>query len=128
MDIVYSFAGTALLVIASLNGILMLETIGRKPKNQGFRRTHKWLGWLYAVLFALLFIAMFPRVSFLEGMAAANLWHVMSGFALLPFVVVKIIVARRYKLLYPSLQTLGFGVIYFTYLGGYIPGACTHGD
>gem|GEM_PF-2053540 len=116
MNIVYSAAGTALLSVASVNGFLMLETTGRKPTGEGFRRAHKWLGWLYVVLFAFLFIAMFPRVSFLEGMHPATLCHVVSGFSLLPLLLVKILVARRYRLLYASLSTLGFLVLYFTYM------------
>ncbi len=116
MDTLYSFVGTALLVIASVNGFLMMEATGRKSSGQGFRRAHKWLGRVYAVLFMFLFIAMFPRVSFLDGMPPFTLWHVVSGFTLLPFVIVKILIAMRYRLLFSSLHTLGFLVIYLTYM------------
>ncbi len=116
MDIVYSAMGTGLLAIAGINGLLMLETTGRKPTRGGFRRAHKWLGRLYVVVFAFLFIAMIPRVAFFEGMPPAALCHVISGLTLLPFVIAKILVRMRYKLLHASLPTLGFMVIYVTYM------------
>jgi len=116
MDMVYGVMGTGLLAIAAINGLLMLETIGRKPTRGGFRRAHKWLGRLYVVVFAFLFMAMFPRIAYLEGMPPTTLCHLISGLSLLPFVVAKVLAGMRYKQLHASLPTLGFMVIYFTYM------------
>ncbi len=124
MDMVYGALGTGLLAIAAINGLLMLETIGVKRASGGFRRAHKWLGRFYVVVFAFLFVAMFPRIAYLQGMPPAALCHLISGLTLLPFVVAKVLAGMRYKLLHASLPTLGFMVIYFTYMTIMTSGFC----
>jgi len=109
------YIGIALLVMGTINAVLMLETIGRKRQGPGYFSAHRWLGRAFALVFLGMFIFMLPRAAFLNDMPVPTLVHTLSGLTLLPLVLCKVLLAKRYRLFHATLLSFGFLIVFFCY-------------
>ncbi|MDQ1240000.1 MAG: hypothetical protein QG577_2186 [Thermodesulfobacteriota bacterium] len=109
------YISVALLIMGTINTVLMLETMGRKRQGPGYFSAHRWLGRAFAVVFLGVFIFMLPRAAFLNDMPVSALVHALSGLTLLPLVLCKVLLARRYRLFHETLPSFGFLIVFFCY-------------
>lgn len=108
--------GTALLVMAIVNAFLMLEALAAKHQGSTFFVWHRRLGAIFVIVFLGIFFLMLPRAAFLRDMPVSALTHALAGLALLPLVLCKLLVARRYRLYKAALPSLGFLIVFFCYI------------
>jgi hypothetical protein len=111
LDRLSPYLGVILMLIGIVNPILMYELLGRRAKSPSFRRVHRWLGWVFVAGFFGLFAYMLPRIAGLEKFPVFALLHAVVGLALVPFVMAKVLVARRYTAYASSMPWLGFLIL-----------------
>jgi hypothetical protein len=103
-------AGFVLVTAAAVNTVLMCETLGRRGAPGSFRVIHRWLGWVIVAGFVGFLIYMLPRAANFTAIYPHDIIHASLGFALLPAMVGKVLVVRRYKSYMGGLPTLGFAM------------------
>ncbi len=108
--------GIVLFLIGTANAVIMFEVLGRKGAPAGFRSLHRWLGRVFALGVIGFFIYMFPRAAHFGSFNAAQVCHAVLGTALVPLVVAKFLVARRYKAYWSSFPELGFVMLVVTFI------------
>jgi cytochrome c5 len=108
---------SSLAVIFVICGIgatfIMLELRGA-PKDRSINpiliKLHKVFGWIFTTIFLLLVIVMIVKVSgYQEEVSSRISFHIVLSLALIPLLLIKIIIARRYPLL--SQYLIAFGPI-----------------
>ena len=111
------FFNSSLAVVFLICGIaatfIMLELRGA-PKDRSINATliklHKIFGWIFMSIFLLLVMVMIVKVSgYKEEISSRISFHIVLSLALIPLLVVKIIIARRYPRL--SQYLIAFGPI-----------------
>ncbi len=108
-----------MLAIAGINAWLMLESFGgRTPKTASRRRAalHRWLGRTYLAVYVLLLVSMVRMALERDDLSAVEAIHGALGLALLPLLLVKILIVRRYPPLQGSLPLLGSLVLVLTFV------------
>jgi cytochrome c2 len=96
----------------------MMAVQGRdQPGNfRRYARWHKWCGWLFLLLFALMFILMLERVeNYWEETSPRIALHVTFAIALVLLLVLKVLIPRSFPKLNRYLFILGITV----YLSGF---------
>jgi len=108
--------GTALLLLAMVNAFLALEALTGERHGSKYLVWHRRIGRLFVIVFVGIFFLMLPRAAFFRDMPVSALMHSLSGFALLPLILSKILVARRYRFYSGALPSLGFLIVFFCYV------------
>lgn len=101
-------AGIVLVVAAAANIALMFEVLGRRGAPGSFRSAHRCLGRLIVAAFIGFLVYMLPRAAYFTAIYPHDIIHAALAFGLLPAMVGKVLVVRRYKSYMGSLPTLGF--------------------
>jgi hypothetical protein len=114
--VLISIVGVGLLVVGVVNAILMFEVLGGPKGAKSLREVHRWLGWIFVVVFVLFFIFMLPRAAHFGSFPVFAVLHAFVGMTLLPIVVAKPLVARRYKTYMGSMPELGFIILVGTFV------------
>jgi hypothetical protein len=89
---------------------LMLEMFGgvTPPERRARRaRLHRWLGRTFLLLYATLLASMLVRAREMTAWGPLQALHAALGLALLPLLLVKVGIARRWKPLQPFLPLVG---------------------
>ena len=108
-----------MLVLGTVNAWLMLEAFGgRTPKDASRRRAalHRWFGRTYGVMYVVLLVSMLAMAVGRAELNAVEAVHAALGLGLLPLLVVKILIARRYPPLQGALPLLGSALLVFTFV------------
>ncbi len=101
------------LVVGLIAIYTMISLQGRtKPSHPEFyRKLHKWSGWVFAVLFIFMVVAMSARMkTFWEEPSARVALHISLAITVIFLLLVKITIPRFFARLRPYLFTIGIGV------------------
>lgn len=102
-----------LIVVGAIAVLLMLRVFGTRIETAGRRRiilVHRILGWTYAALYAVVMYAMLKKLAQYKQISGMQAVHMALGTAILPLLVIKILIVRRYKRLGRLLPGLGIAV------------------
>jgi len=101
------------LVVGATAVYFMMAKMGRKEAAhpERYTRLHRWFGWIFVVLFLVLFISMLERIeSYYEESSPRITFHVVLSVALFLLILVKVSIPRFFKMLGKHLFLLGIGV------------------
>ena len=108
--------GIVLFLIGTANTVIMFEVLGRKGTPGSFRSLHRRLGNVFALGVIGFFIYMFPRAAHFGSFNPIQTVHAVLGTALVPLIVAKFLVARRYKAYWGAFPELGFIMSVVTFI------------
>jgi hypothetical protein len=122
-----TFTGIAFVILAAANVVVMLET--SRPSRRATSRSrlialHRVSGYLFVILFCIMAYSMSQRLtgSGITGDLPSYLvLHIVLVFVLVPPLLLKILVARRYKQSQSSLKALGISIFVISFLLVAIP-------
>jgi ferredoxin-NADP reductase len=122
-----SFTGIAFVTVAAANVVVMLET--SRPSHSATMRSrllalHRIGGYLFVILFCIMVYSMSRRLtgSGITGDLPTYLvLHIVLAFVLVPLLLLKILIARRYKQSRSSLKALGVTIFVISFLLVAIP-------
>jgi ferredoxin-NADP reductase len=120
-------AGVAFVTLAAANVVMMLEA--SQPSHSITTRTrliavHRASGYLFVILLCIMAYSMSQRLAGLgiTGHLPTHLvLHIVLGLVLVPLLLVKILIARRYKHSYSSLKALGITIFVISFVLVAIP-------
>lgn len=109
-----SLLGALLTAIGAAAAILMLELRGNpkdKERNQRLIKAHRVLGYLFVAIFFVMTVLMIYRAgTYQEELSPRALLHIALGLLLIPLIVTKILIVRRFKRLASHLLGLGAAI------------------
>lgn len=119
--------GLAFVTLAAINVVVMLEA--SHPSRNGTTRTrliaaHRAVGYLFIILFCIMAYGMSQRLagSGITGrMPTYLVLHIVLVLVLVPLLLVKILMARRYKQGHSSLKALGVTIFVISFVLVSIP-------
>src|SRR5579863_3661140 len=105
-------AGIIFVVLAATNVAVMMEA--RLPMREGaetsrLNAVHRIVGYLYVILFCIMFYSMSQKlagVGITGHLPTYLVFHIVLVLVLVPLLVLKIVMARRYKQSRSSLKAL----------------------
>ncbi|MCP4401209.1 MAG: hypothetical protein GY801_28415 [bacterium] len=110
-----SLLGALFTLVGAGATVLMLELRGNpkdKESNQRLVRTHRVLGYMFVVIFLIMTVLMIDKAgSYQEELSPRAILHIALGLLLVPLLIIKISIVRRFKRLGSHL--LGFGIALF---------------
>ena len=120
-------AGIAFVTLAAANVVVMLEA--SHPSRNGTTRTrliavHRAGGYLFVILFCIMAYSMSQRLagSGISGRLPTYLvLHIVLVLVLVPLLLLKILIARRYKQSHSSLKALGVTIFVISFVLVSIP-------
>src|ERR1700733_15963562 len=121
------FSGIAFVTLAAASVVVMLEA--SRPSHNVTTRSrlialHRVAGYLFVIVFCIMAYSMSQRLagSGITGDLPAYLvLHVVLVFVLVPLLLLKILIARRYKQSHSSLKALGITIFVISFLLVAIP-------
>ena len=119
--------GLAFVTLAAINVVVMLEA--SHPSRNGMMRTrliaaHRAFGFLFVILFCIMAYGTSPRLagSGITGrLPTYVVLHIVLVLVLVPLLLVKILMARRYKQSHSSLKALGVTIFVISFVLVSIP-------
>jgi ferredoxin-NADP reductase len=119
--------GIAFVILAAINVVVMLEA--SRPSRNGATRTrlissHHAVGYLFVILFCIMAYGMSQRLagSGITGRLPTHLvLHIVLVLVLVPLLLLKILMARRYKQSHSSLKALGITIFVISFVLVSIP-------
>jgi len=106
-----SILATLFVVLGAIAVALMLEMTGRlgdQADKKGLIRAHKFFGYLFLGLLAVMLIVMTRKVAGLqEEMSSRTVIHIVLALLLVPLAITKLLLARRYPRHGAKLPLLG---------------------
>ena len=120
-------AGIAFVTLAAVNVVVMLEA--SQPSRTGTTRSrlmavHRAGGYLFVILFCVMAYSMSQRLagSGITGHLPTYLvLHIVFVLVLVPLLLLKILMARRYKQSYSALKALGIAIFVISFVLVSIP-------
>lgn len=114
-QIVNAWFSVLFLVLGAVTILAMLE-FRKKPQNKVYAKltskAHKIGGYLFVALFFLMYITMIYRVStYQEEFSSRVIFHIVLSMILAPLLIMKVLIARRYKFL--TANQFAIGIIVF---------------
>lgn len=108
--------GVSLAGLGIVNTLLMFETLGRRGAPGSLRSLHRWLGRIFVFVAVAQFVYMVPRIGHIGQFSFSQTFHAVLGLTLLPMIVWKILIVRRYKSYMGILPALGFTIMVVTFV------------
>src|ERR1700683_4964195 len=116
------FSGIAFVILAAANVVVMLEE--SRPSRKVATRSrlialHRVGGYLFVILFCIMAYSMSQKLagSGITGDLPAYLvLHIVLVFVLVPSLLLKILIARRYKQSQSSLKALGITIFVISFV------------
>ena len=121
------FTGIAFVILAAANVVVMLEASRPSRKLTTRNRLvafHRVGGYLFVILFCIMAYSMSQKLSgsgITGDLPAYLVLHIALVFVLLPLLLLKILIARRYKQSHSSLKALGITIFVISFLLVAIP-------
>ena len=120
-------AGVAFVILAAANVVVMLEA--SQPSRDGTTRTrliavHRAGGYLFVILLCIMVYTMSQRLAGvgITGHLPTHLvLHLVLVVVLVPLLLLKIVIARRYKQSHSSLKALGIAIFIISFVLVSIP-------
>jgi uncharacterized membrane protein YozB (DUF420 family) len=122
-----TFNGIAFVILAAANVVVMLEASQPSRKVTTRNRLialHRVGGYLFVILFCIMAYSMSQKLtgSGITGdLPAYLILHIVLVFVLVPLLLLKILVARRYKQSHSSLKVIGITIFVISILLVAIP-------
>src|ERR1700722_418150 len=126
-EILAIVAGITFVTLAAVNMIAMLEA--SQPSRDGRTRTllitvHRVGGYLFVILFCIMAYSMSQRLAgsgITSHLPMYLVLHIVLVLVLVPLLLLKILVARRYKQSHSSLKALGIAIFVVSFVLVSIP-------
>src|ERR1700692_2896081 len=120
-------AGVAFVTLAAINVVVMLEA--SHPSRNGTARTrlialHRGGGYLFVISFCIMAYIMSQRLAgsgLTSHLPTHLVLHIVLVFVLGPLLLLKILIARRYKHSHSSLKALGITIFVASFVLVSIP-------
>lgn len=113
--LITSLFGALFTLIGAVTTLLMLELRGNprdKEQNQRLMKSHRMLGYLFIIIFILMTVLMINKAStYQEELSPRAILHITLGVLMIPLLLIKVLIVRRFKRLGSYL--LGFGIAIF---------------
>jgi len=97
--------------VGALAATVMLEIRARPKERTNARflvRAHRFFGYLFVSVFAFMLVVMIQKLgSYQDELSPRVLLHAVLAVSLVPLLVLKIAIVRRYRALYSSLVAVG---------------------
>jgi hypothetical protein len=111
-----SYILMALFLTSGISAVFSMLVLQGRGLSGGWanrlRRWHRLSGYLFALFFLASLVGMLERLLQVRAGGGLTILHVALAVVLVPMLLVKIIVARWFKRLYPQLTGLGLAVFY----------------
>jgi len=110
---VSAILGVAWLVLGGLSVGLMFRVYGRRVPTQGrlgIVRLHRMCGAAFSLIYLFFLVVMVAKAASFQSLTPLQAVHMALGVLILPLLVVKVAIARRYKALHRLLPGLGIAV------------------
>src|SRR5271170_7549360 len=120
-------AGIAFVALAATNVVVMLEA--SQPSRNGATRSrlialHRAGGYLFVTLFCIMTYSMSQRLAGLGitgHLPTYLVLHIVLVIALVPLLLLKVLIARRYKQNHSALKALGIAIFIISFVLVSIP-------
>src|ERR1700686_2521352 len=120
-------AGVAFVALAAINVVVMLEA--SHPSRNGTTRTrlialHRAGGYLFVIFFCIMAYIMSQRLAgsgLTSHLPTHLVLHIMLALVLVPLLLLKILIARRYKHSHSLLKALGITIFLISFVLVSIP-------
>src|SRR6202051_5285732 len=120
-------AGVAFATLAAINVVMMLEA--SHPSRNGTTRTrlialHRAGGYLFVIFFGIMAYIMSQRLAgsgLTSHLPTHLVLHIVLALVLVPLLLLKILIARRYKHSHSSLKALGITIFVASFVLVAIP-------
>ncbi len=113
-QLVNSFLSILLLSVALIATFAILEVKKAKDKNRTkiLIKLHTVFGYIFVLLYTILIYYMIKKViEYQEEFSPRVMFHIVLSLALIPLIVIKILISRRYKHLMPQMFALGLIIV-----------------
>lgn len=118
--LINAFLGVLFMLIGAVAAFIMIHLKGRsKDQIHGntLVRGHRILGYTFIALYVLMVVTMIIRISYYQDeLSPRSIFHVILALSLIPLLGVKLLVAKKYKLLTSRLFFLGMTIFLFAFL------------
>jgi cytochrome c2 len=108
------------MLIGAVAAFIMIHLKGRsKDQIHGntLVRGHRILGYTFIALYVLMVVTMIIRISYYQDeLSPRSIFHVILALSLIPLLGVKLLVAKKYKLLTSRLFFLGMTIFLLAFL------------
>ena len=126
-NVVAIVAGIAFVTLAAFNVVLMLET-SRPSRNAIVRArlitAHRVGGYLFVILYCIMVYSMSQRLAgsgLTSHLPTYLVLHIVLVLSLVPLLLLKVLVARRYRQSQSMLKTLGTAIFVISFVLVSIP-------
>ena len=113
--LITSLMGALFTLVGAGATLLMLELHGNpkdKERNQKLMKNHRMLGYLFVIMFVLMTVLMINKTGgYQEELSPRAILHITLGILMIPLLLIKVLIVRRFKRL--SSHLLGFGIALF---------------
>ena len=120
-------AGIAFVMLAATNVVVMLEARSSMHDSTATNRMiaiHRIVGYLFVILFCIMTYSMSQKlagVGITGHLPTYLVFHIVLVFTLVPLLLLKIVIARRYKQSQSSLKALGVAIFVVSFVLVAIP-------
>lgn len=120
MDLLTSSIVSLLFILIGFFTLLFMLKVQGNPKEQAsnrlLTRLHRIFGYIFLVLFLVMFVFMVKKVSgFSSEFSPRVTIHFVVAVILIPLFLVKLLIARFFKRLYPNLVILGLSIFFLSF-------------
>lgn len=120
MNLQVSSIVSLLFILSGFFTLFFMLKVQGNPKehasNRLFTRLHRIFGYIFLVLFLVMFVFMVKKVSgFSSEFSPRVTIHFLLAIMLIPIFLVKILIARFFKRLYPNLVILGLSIFFLSF-------------
>jgi len=118
LPITNSVLSFVLLTIAIVTATHILILLGRNNKSHEryFKWSHRIWGYIFFALYIFICISMFQKLDEFALSQSKDAIHAYIGIIIFPLIIVKICIARFYKIFYKRLPVYGTAILVAVYL------------
>jgi len=112
--LITTILATLFILVGGIAILIMLEMTGgvrEQDEKAGWLTLHKIFGYFFIVLFAFMLAVMMNKTAgILEELSVRAVFHITLALVLIPLLVIKVLIARRYPKLKAKLSMLGITI------------------
>ena len=120
MNPMFSSIVSVVFVMVGITAVLIMLNLQGNPiersSNKLLRQLHRILGYLFILIFFIMIIGMIIKVKGINYEFSPRITiHVVLALILIPILIVKILIARFFKRLYPNLVLIGLLIFFLSF-------------